>query len=235
MAGAVSMRKRRLDPIEYRLAHDQVAAFAHAIRTRVLPAFGNIDQEVKAEAERLQTSLSFGPEWDDPAEISETIDGMAVDYGLGLQEVADALLALSTAGLFHLFERQLVRLVREHALRQGQTLKPMKWHQLIKYLKRRGIDVTRVPSFSDIDELRLVANAVKHADGPSLEDLRTRKARVLEAPPGPFKNAFGTFEEVAATTILGVPLYRTDADFERYASAVLAFWDEDYWMSLERA
>lgn len=81
----------------------------------------------------------------------------------------------------------------------------------------------------DLNELRHVANVVKHSSGPSLEALKVCDAVVLCEPDADRGDSIGFGPLGSEFSILGVQLFITVSDFDRYLSAVTAFWDHDRW------
>lgn len=95
-------------------------------------------------------------------------------------------------------------------------------------MKALGIYIEKFRSWPKIKELKILANAVKHADGNSCTQLKKLRpdlfrhpdAREVETsflPPLPLK----VFQPLA-----GVAIYVTDEEFDRYVEAVKGFWSE---------
>jgi hypothetical protein len=51
------------------------------------------------------------------------------------------------------------------------------------YQQHFVLDLRKLPAWSTIDELRLVANATKHAEGRSAEQLREKRPELFRYPP----------------------------------------------------
>lgn len=86
-------------------------------------------------------------------------------------------------------------------------------------------DLLRVPSWGLIDELRLVANVVKHGEGESADDLRIKR-------PDLFVYLSFRDEEIRIgtrrieTVLFGQDLYVTTDELVRYHKGSVAFWTE---------
>jgi hypothetical protein len=207
-----------------RSATQKLASFAAGMRSVVFPAFDNISERAAEEAERTLAEWSFEPS-DDPSRAYEAAHDREIDYGLELQEVADAVLGGAVTALYHLFERQLISFI----LKQVTPLTSITtWDHIEGVLRHFGIDVTAIPSAPDLHELRLVSNVLKHGEGRSFERLRKLNSRVLQEPPVGAK-VIGEFLVPGPHSILGTALYLTLDDFDRYVAATLAFWDHTYW------
>jgi UDP-N-acetylglucosamine transferase subunit ALG13 len=91
-----------------------------------------------------------------------------------------------------------------------------------------GIDIVAFSSASKINELRLVANTVKHADGGSCADLKKIRPDLFVFPDlKKYRDEIGyeTMIEVF-TPLAGEDVYIGIEDFKKYVEAVKEFWDE---------
>jgi hypothetical protein len=128
--------------------------------------------------------------------------------------------------LFHLFEQHAAEL-RLRALR-GHP-KEISLKHVIQWLKKdAGVDLETFGNWDTIyDELRLVANAVKHAEGKSAAQLRLKRPELLMHPKereGLARKNLIRFP--VRKPLFGEDLYITPGDFCRYAEAVVGFWSE---------
>lgn len=90
-----------------------------------------------------------------------------------------------------------------------------------------GIDATRLQSWSKVDELRLVANSIKHAEGSAVEQLRRRHADLFEHPDLK-ENDLSSFASSPAVylPLAGQDIYLTVGDLRDYQTAIVSFWQE---------
>lgn len=125
--------------------------------------------------------------------------------------------ALTLAGVF---ERQLRIWMRSHlheaekagvATRQFQPL-------LEEAGVRHGLDVETKKVGQAIEELYLLANAVRHGDGPSVGKLRGNAPHLWQYP------TVGHAAQSEEQAILSEGIQVADADFVRYMRAVTRFW-----------
>ena len=89
-----------------------------------------------------------------------------------------------------------------------------------------GLDVKSLPSWNIINELRLVANVIKHAEGGSateLEKLRPHLFQVLQLNGFPEARWVG---RRIRKPLFGQEIYVGPDDFSRYHDASVAFWTE---------
>src|SRR5690242_11614023 len=157
----------------------------HAVE-QLLSLFKDLDARsnkvAKEEFERLgaQPVGEYGDV--DMADLAEE----AHDAGLAFYETMSGLrqttINLFAAGLFHLLEQHLADLCHDRSF----TVDPPKESKLKElarwYSAHFDLDLSALASWNLVDELRLVANVVKHAEGKSAEQLRLRRADLFEHP-----------------------------------------------------
>ena len=114
--------------------------------------------------------------------------------------------------LVSIFERQLQRWVYDH-YPDAANNKLTDFDALVKATSEHY----RLASINEytciwgtIEELRLLANAVRHGDGPSLKQLRKRAPRLWQATP----------TDILPTDAIKI----LDRDFIRYIDALTRFW-----------
>jgi hypothetical protein len=217
---------------------------AYRIRRMVLPfvrVYGQwVEERIIPMSEQLQKMAETVEQeaYDDlmaqPADYDYAGDGSdeaeaANDIGLSFYEdiskMYQATLNLFSAGLFHVVEQQLADLTRDGAIEKEASETPLK--EVIEWYKKGfQLDLTQFSSWSVIDELRLVANTTKHAEGSASKQLRTKRPDVFVYP---------SLRKDDPTTLgmhtpLSLPLggdglYVTGDDFRRYHKAVLDLFD----------
>lgn len=126
----------------------------------------------------------------------------AANFGMNLAQLSFAFENLTTAGLFHVFEQQARRYLKYYFDVECDGPFPHLQQEL------KDLD------FSRLDELRLVANVVKHGSGPSAEELHGRRPDLLPNPEyvSPLSNQLG--------------FHVDPREFESCAQAVIDFWTE---------
>ena len=175
-----------------------------ASQLRVGAATDNCDGDMSQEAEAAQNEGQL------------YYDAM---YGL-----RQASINLLTVGLFHLLEQQLAKLCydcnsRNFKLKEANMEGIVLWYGLHFDLNLKTID-----KWSTIDELRLLANATKHADGSSAKQLRKRNADLFRHPLlDKIGVAWSLSEEPLRLPLAGEGLFVTEEMFSEYAANVHAF------------
>lgn len=129
-----------------------------------------------------------------------------IEYYSTLDDVRQGLMNLFAAGLYHLFEQQQASL---HArANRVNVIVP---------------GVREASEWTVVNEARLVANVVKHAEGRSAEELKSLRPDIFVRP---VEREMG--QAYVASTIdrplAGEDLYVTLADLERFAAAERAVW-----------
>ena len=88
----------------------------------------------------------------------------------------------------------------------------------------RGVDLTKFNHWTKLDDLRLVANAVKHGDGVSAEKLKGRRPELFESPLD--LPRFASASSPPIRPLVGEGMWLTEDDFNDYANTLKGFWHE---------
>src|SRR6185312_12755231 len=107
----------------------------------------------------------------DGSEEAEYAFEAGLSFYQSITDMYQATLNLFAAGLFHVIEQQLAELTRDGAI-EGEVSDTKLQVVIDWYNQHFHIDLTRFPSWSVINELRLVANTTKHAEGSAARQLR---------------------------------------------------------------
>lgn len=150
-----------------------------------------------------------------------------------MTSLRQSMLNLLAAGLFHLTEQQLAVLCQD----RGFTMGPPRNTKLDEvkewYANHLRLDLETLPSWQMIDELRLVANAVKHAEGPATRQLRTKRPELFSDPA--FEELYKKMEEdglgwIEARTVSaplsGEEFFVSEKLLKAYAEAAGSFFGE---------
>jgi len=101
--------------------------------------------------------------------------------------------------------------------------------KVAELLRKSDIDITSFSSWSKIDELRLVANTVKHADGDSADKLRCCRPDLFTFPDPVSKSIlphqFIILRQVFQP-LTGKDLFVTVSDLSSYVDVIKQFWFE---------
>jgi hypothetical protein len=174
---------------------------------------------------------------DDPASYADWAGEKGLETYLGITRMRQAAANLSAAMLWHLLEQQMLffhmrqvlkvheeQEVREKPKTRGQLFRLDEFHQR---LDAGGCSMKVLPSWPKVDELRLVANAVKHGPGKSLDDLFEIRPDLLTLPKSETLNLpRGQSLAWVGKPAGGEDIYVGDADLAGYFDAVTSLWQE---------
>jgi hypothetical protein len=153
----------------------QLRAIVDALEKRTLPGFDGIEAEAETVSNEAWESFMSGAATgeEDPSAFAEAAQEIGVNHYLLLDGVRQGIINLFTASLHHAFEQQLMLFHRRECLHPSEenNAKLFNVAELRARLKPHGIEVSAFKSWRIIEELRLVANTVKHADGDSARKL----------------------------------------------------------------
>lgn len=202
--------------------------FGDVVRTRILPVFDGINQEAddlaKQRYHELVSSAVPHDNWDDGGAIADLAMEAGYDHYDMLVSMRSATLNLYAAALYHLTEQHIADL---HAMildnHQRNKIPPA---EAIKWFKNDvGLNLKGLPSWPVINELRLVANAVKHGEGHSAAELRKLRPDLFVLPQ--FKGrGIETHRLRVRKPLFGQDIYVSADDFAKYHDGSVAFWNE---------
>lgn len=204
--------------------------FGELVLARVLPAFNGINEEANAlernRYDELMSSVS-APEddmWEAGEAMADLAFNEAMDHAVLLESMRYATINLYAAALYHLTEQHLIDLVLQiHNNDEQHNHRP---EEAIAWFKDAlGLDLSTLSRWPLLEELRLVANVVKHGEGGSAG--RLRKIRPdLFVYPTLREDPTGVSSLRVETTLFGHDFFVTKEEFERYHKASVAFWTE---------
>jgi len=211
----------------------QINVFCAAIINRLLPTFADVEKEadeiIQAEYKRLG-SLPAGEytAWD-MGDIAEQAQEAGLSYYQALEDVRQSVSNLAAAALYHMLEQQLLFFHRRQVLHPSEedSISKLTMRELRKRLLDGGLDMGSLESWPKVDELRLVANSVKHAEGTSSEQLRKLRPDLFTHPL--LQDEDSSWLASASRVYLplaGRDIYITSDDLEGYRAAVVLFWEE---------
>lgn len=207
--------------------------FARNFTKTVISGFSDIEEEADAiQQETLRKLLSSwsGPD-DDPEAPYEFAWEAGGSFYLMAHGIRQGTINLYTVGLYHLFEQWLLMFHRRELLwppdRESKNTLELAYvkKMLIKHYK---IDLDSIESWPKIDELRLVANTVKHADGTACTKLKELRPDLFVSPHSEKDSISLPLAEVTRvyTPLAGNNFYITPEQFIEYVEAVKKFWGE---------
>ncbi len=206
----------------------EVRLLNDVLRVRVLQAFRNIDQEAeeisRAEYERIG-SLPGGEHYDMAHAAERAFQTGLVHYEqmMGMRQ---GIINMFAVFLYHLFEQQLLSFHRRQVLYpvEENDIRYIKIKILKERLSKNSINLEGFGSWGKIEELRIVSNTVKHAEGEAAKRLRDLRPDLFS--PRTSDNSATKWRGNVYKPLMGEDIYLTEEDMDKYISAVELFWNE---------
>ena len=202
----------------------QIKRFALMFTGTVFPPFADPDAQAEKVAQDYwdqkmsEPCGENGPD-EDFGDIADDAHQKSLDFYFTMTAMHTTVLNLFAAGLYHLFEQQAGTWVRDWTGKRVNYPIPF-------VMKELDFDVT-TPLWAHLNELRLVANVVKHAEGDSATDLRDVNPAYFKLPAvrGTEFEAHSSGERMLGEPLTGEGLYVTKADYDAFVQAVIEFWN----------
>lgn len=210
----------------------QLNAIVNVLEKRLLP---NLEKEKIGEEsdriadedwERFRSMPATGNE--DPADFADRALNAGIAHYTLMYGIRQGMLNLFAAALYHTFEQQVMLLHRKNVLDfdEENDSKKFKLKVFQRRLKEYGIDIKNFACWSKIDELRLVANTVKHAEGPSSDKLRKIRPDLFINPLFSQDSFFLQGFDSVFQPLVGDDLYVSLQDIRDYCDHLVQFWEE---------
>lgn len=204
------------------------------LERRLLPTLKKTDIENEAQAaadeawEGFMSMPATGDE--DPSDFADAAQEAGLDHFLLLTGIRQGVVNMFAAGLYHAFEQQLLYFHREELVDYGHQHDPaqLKLSKVKERLDARGIALTAFQSWPLVEELRLLANTVKHAEGASAEELRRLRPDLFQDPSlkGLGLDVASPVDRPIYLPLVGEDLFVSVDDLLRYRDALIDFWRE---------
>lgn len=220
-----------------------IKLFSQSLSERVLPNFKNIEEEANKLAEDWYSNAQNEYEMDVAFEKS-------ADWFVSMTKVRQSLINLHAVGLRHLFEQQIYGLsyvvrVDEPCKRNSENKKDkrsIEEKEKLRYadlefekklLKENdGVDLETLDGWDEVRELICVSNAIKHAEGRSMADLRNNYPGLLKDTSFLSDNdceirdllTNRKIKRAIRNPLAGEEIYIKEQDIERYANAIENVW-----------
>jgi hypothetical protein len=215
-----------------RSALEHVTAFGECVLKELVPVFDNIEERAEEVSNAEYGRLGSQPAYDDSrfdiGVAAEDAHEKGLAYYLTMTALRQAVLNLFAVGFFHLIEQEIADLCHDGSFgvappTDSKLSKVAEW-----FLVHFCLNLEALSAWSEVDELRLVANTVKHAEGDSAQKLRQKRPALFENPV-----SRALYPGLPTPPILPVRLplggedvFITAEDLRRYARAANAFIEE---------
>lgn len=206
----------------------EIEFFSHCLTNRIIPSLTLSDEESRRIEDEIcdRANSSIDSEDADPADVVERAHDECMTFHGMMNDIRQGTVNLFCVGLRHLFEQQLLLLHRKELLKieEENDAKLLKLGEVEKQLEASGIKISEYSSWRKIEELRLVCNTVKHADGRSASQLRERKPSLFSPSNAIFADPIDPPAPVYHP-LFGQDLYVNQVDFLAYVCVVKEFWN----------
>jgi hypothetical protein len=173
-------------------------------------------------------------EYGEEIDLSDAADAAqqhSYDWWEMMTSLRQTMLNLMAAGLFHIVEQQLATLSGDALF--DEPVKDTKISDVRAWYQRElQIDFTAMPSWKVMDELRLVANTVKHGEGASAKMLRAEHPELFNPAYTELYRDAGVHSEgrvrraTLSAPLSGDDFFVTEEILQGYAEAAEAFFGE---------
>lgn len=209
----------------------QIKSLHDALKDRLLPTFEKLQEEADsveaAEWDRLMGLPSDGDF--DPGDYAERAKEESSEYYELMIGVRQSIINMFAVASYHLWEQQLLTFHRRQILdpREENDQSLMKIAEAKNRLLSKGVNIESFSSYSQIDQMRLLTNTIKHADGHSADDLKAicpeyfHFPDALPDPPGVTPYIPPTYSPLA-----GRDVYLTLEQLESLVESLVTFWSE---------
>lgn len=203
---------------------------------KIKVVFENIEEEANEVSQDYYEEMGqyFDPDRTDIDSIVDSAFEKGLEYyeAVSLIRYNNQLMWIST--MYQFWEQQVRKFLFDEITHSGVTLYNEKGCEIefknyctrgINDIKREfadfGQDLEDLESWSDINELRLLANVIKHGDGGSATDLELLR-------PDFFKSEIteNVLLKIHRTVLNEQVLKISDTDFTKYKVALQGFWRE---------
>lgn len=200
------------------------------LEQRVMPAFSSIDSEATAVQQRTLAALEARPAYsdsEDSYELGEAAFSAGLDYFNEMEAVRQTLLNSFAPVLYHVWEQQLLSFHRRQILHPAEASEPtlLSVQCVTARLNASGRDITTLECWPVLNELKLAANTVKHAEGSAAKRLHRSRPDLFQIPDEGLSIP-SSRRPLGFSPLSGEHLYLKLEDLQKYGQAANAFWTQ---------
>ncbi len=209
----------------------------------MLPSLPDPSTEAGRLREELWQSFSSrtGTGNEDPADLEEWVESSTIDEFIELASMRQGVVNMATVMLWHLLEQQAIAFLHYKLLSKHELLvavDDIDVHRVLysfdKFIKKSyafGINQNKLSSYAKLNELRLVANTVKHGSGSSANKLYKLRPELFSPTGIPEgipedKSSFFPQPQNVRLPAAGEDIYISEDDLNIYFNAASRFWKE---------
>jgi len=209
-----------------------------AVLDHMIPSIPSAEDEgARAAKEAWEDVMSMPSDGsDDSGDYAEWAEEQGVEVYLRLTSVRQAAVNMSTVMLWHLLEQQMLLFHKRQVLKIQEEAgvlhesklrdKLFRLDEFHHRLDEGGCPMKSCLSWPKVEELQLLANAVKHGPGKSLDKLYAIRPDLLDMPETDELSSFKPEPSRVERPAFGEDLYVRDADVVTYFDAAINLWQE---------
>lgn len=205
-----------------------VRVYGQWVEERIIPLSEQLQKMAETVEQETYDDLMSQPVGDeysgDGSDEAEAAHDIGLSFYEDISKMYQATLNLFSAGLFHVMEQQLADLTRDGAI-QKQVSDSRLEVVVDWYKKNCQLELTQFPDWGIIDELRLVANSTKHAEGPAAKQLREKRPELFVYPALRKDDPNTLVVSPLSLPLGGDGLYVTGDEFRGYHKTVLDLFE----------
>lgn len=209
-------------------AQKEIHGYCAWIENRLFSCINSWEDEENRAVHELESNGSRqNYEYYDPITNYEKHVDLCFQYA----EINGYMIGMSIVGLYHIWEKQVIQhlkreLNQDWVIADGNIIK--NWKDILDTFEAYSTDLTSFDFYKNLNELRLVANTIKHGDGDSYKTLCNIQANITK----PYQKSNNQPLACGQYSLLRVEIYPEKKDFDKYKTATLDFWNYDFWNSL---
>lgn len=219
----------------HRVHHSAVPymkAYGQCVLEDVVPAFANLSERADAIATSEFKRLGEQPAREDfdgdMSVAAEAAQDKSQAFYITMVAIRQTSLNLFAAGLFHLLEQQLADLCRDGAFDVPPPSDTKLSLVAAWYRSNFNLDLSKLSAWPKIEQLRLLANSVKHGEGDSAAKLRATRPDIFQDPS--LRELFSNFPAMYTAQAVRLPMAGEDifvttqvfAEFSQAANSFVA-------------
>lgn len=199
---------------------------------RILPTFATIDSESEALTQRLWEEAMAEPyngDGPDEGDIAAAVEDAGISHYIGLKGMEQGLLNCCALFLYHLYEQHLMIFHRKELLdwREQHDSILFTHQQIHKQLELAGVDVKTFATWPKLEELRCLANTIKHGEGKSSQELLASAPQLFMSPA---LKGIPLYDMASSgrvySPLVGDDIFVTPEQIGEYANTIERFWLE---------
>jgi hypothetical protein len=198
-----------------------VALLRDILENRIAPTFNTIMDEALAltNAEFARQKEAFKNNPDEWVSWEGAWDSVGRDHFKEMDHMHTAVVNIVIAALYHQFEQELWNIFRFLDERDSKTNAVTPGlREIVRLLQAYGLDCTAFTCWTTIEELRLIANIIKHGEGRSSKELIALRPDLFPTD--------GVSQPFIGRPLIGYGFDVRTRGNARYFDAVIGFWDE---------